>query len=122
MERRIQRSDSPSEAIFYQLEASCHRAALDAMIIADENGLCVASTGDIDMCEEIAAHMALVCDDAQVFEGSMERPIAETWTVRMKRFFADDVPLYIGAVGGNQAMRTFELNRSARGVARILAE
>lgn len=120
MNRRQRRSDSHSEALFYQLEASCERAALEAMVLADADGLCVAASGDGEMCEEIAAHLPMVCDSVPVFDGSV-RQTDDSRSVRMKRFAIDGSDLFLCAVGGNQAMRTFELNRAQAGVQRILA-
>lgn len=120
MNRRQRRSDSHSEALFYQLEASCMRAELDAMVLADAHGLCVAASGDDEVCEEMAAHMPLVCEDIPVFDGSV-RATANTRSVRMKRLELAGSDLFLCAIGGNHAMRTFELNRAHAGVQRILS-
>lgn len=120
MNRRQRRSDVHSEALFYQLEASCERAALDAMVLADAHGLCVAASGDDQVCEEVAAHMPLLCDNLPLFDGFM-RSSDDERNVRMKRFDIAGSELYLCAIGGNQAMRTFELNRAHAGVQRILS-
>ena len=121
MERRQRRSEAHHEALFYQLEASRERAALEAMILADEDGLCVASAGDQNICDELAAHMSLVCERVAAFEGTVRVPDQDNRDVRMQRIWADGTELYLCAVGGNPAMRTFEIYRSATGVERILA-
>lgn len=90
------------------------------MVLADSHGLCVAASGDEGICEEIAAHMPLVCDRVPVFEGSV-LATTDSRNVRMTRFAVDGSDLFLCAIGGNQAMRTFELNRAHAGVQRILS-
>lgn len=89
------------------------------MILADEDGLCVASSGDADECEELAAHIALVCDRVPYFDGSMLSSTTRR-DVFMKRFMVNGELLYLCAVGGNMAMRVYEVQRSEVGVTRIL--
>lgn len=119
-ERRTRRSDQHSKALYYQLEASRERATLEAMILADEDGLCVAASGDPATCEEFAVHTALVCEDAQSFAGTILAP-ARRWDVSMQRFDVEGVPLYLCAIGGDEAERAQEIARSMGGVSRILA-
>lgn len=121
MERRQRRSEHPGTALFYQLDTCRERAALEAMILADEDGLCVASSGRVETCEELAAHMALVCDRVPYFEGTMLSS-EERRDVFMKRFRVNGEELYLCAVGGNMAMRVFEVQRSETGVTRILGD
>jgi hypothetical protein len=119
MNRRQRRSDSHAEALFFQFEASRERAALDAMVLADAHGLCIAASGDDDVCEELAAHMPLICDGTPVFDGSVQS-VSDRHSVRMKRLEVDGADLFLCALGGNDAMRAFELNRAQAGVQRIL--
>lgn len=121
MERRQRRSNSQGQALFYQLEASRERARLEAMILADRQGLCVAaSADDSDLCDEFAAHMAIVCDRVDHFEGSVLSPTARR-EVNMQRLQVGDDELFLCAVGGDSALRDYEISRSASGVSRILA-
>jgi hypothetical protein len=121
MERRQRRSDTQGQALFYQLDASRTRASLEAMILADRNGLCVAASGeDSDMCDEFAAHMAIVCDRVTYFQGSVLSPSTRR-EVHMQRFQVGDDELFLCAIGGDSALRDYEISRSASGVNRILA-
>lgn len=120
MERRQRRSSTQGQALFYQLDASRERAALEAMILADKTGLCVAASGDDDVCDELAAHMAIVCDRVPSFEGSVLSPTARH-EVYMQRFDVGDEALFLCAVGGDSSLRGYEISRSAGGVTRILS-
>ena len=120
MERRNRRSDAHHEALYYQLDTSCQRAALEAMVLADQDGLCVASSGDPDMCDEIAAHMAMLCEQDESFVGTVAMPDEDCRHVQMRRFAAQGTNLYLCAVGGDPR-RSHELDHSMTGVTRILA-
>lgn len=119
-ERRRRRSHFHSEALFYQLDTSRERAQLQAMILADEDGLCVASSGDAELCEEFALHAAMVCNDSSDFEGCVFSPNGR-WDIHMQRFDFQGIPLFLCAVGGSDRDRANEIKISMNGVSRILA-
>ena len=118
-ERRTRRSDIHSQALYYQLDASRERAALEALILADEQGLCVAASGDPSTCEEFAVHTAMVCEDTAQFSGTV-LDTSRRWDVSMERFDIKGVPLFLCAIGGDVETRTRALVQSMGGVSRIL--
>lgn len=63
-ERRRQRSNRPSEALHMLLRATAERFQLDAMVLADEDGLVIQSTGDQTACDLVAAYAPLLQDQA----------------------------------------------------------
>ncbi len=120
IERRLQRSNDKYEALFYQLEACRERAKLDALVLADNDGLCVAASGDPTVCEEFAVHAAMVCDRTESFDGAVLSP-TNRWEVLMQRVDVAGTDLYLCAVGGDPDGRAVEVDCSQGGVARILA-
>jgi hypothetical protein len=119
-ERRRRRSSDTLEALKYQLEACLDEAELEALVLGDEDGLCLAWAGTDESCKEVAARMALLNRKIENFEGvvlSGER----NWNVRMRRFEAEGSDLYLCAVGGGGETRAHQIHRSIGGVSRILA-
>lgn len=119
-ERRRNRSENSSEALQFQLEACCRDSDVTAMVVADDEGLPLASTGDPYACDEIAARTAVAGRRVSEFSGTLLGH-AEAWEVQMKRISVSGTDLLVCAVGGSAAMRQRQLERSAAGVARILA-
>ncbi len=119
-ERRRQRSASPSEALHLQLDACCHDGSIEAMVIADDEGLPLASFGDPAACDEIAARTAQVGRRVAEFSGTLLGH-GQAWDVQMKRISVPGGELLVCAVGGSAAMRQRQVERSAAGAARILA-
>lgn len=119
-ERRRRRSNEPNQALAHQLDASRQKAGLDAMILADRDGLCIAVSGPAMACEEFAARVSML-------HRSMSRFETELWTeddrfdVHVRRFDIDGFELCLCAVGGVAGERAVEVERSLRGVTRILA-
>jgi hypothetical protein len=101
-ERRRRRANSLGESLNYQLAACVEDEGLSAMVVADGDGLRVASWGDDDVCDEIAGRA----------------PIGGVPEARRVRFGGID--LYVCAVGGDATGRKRSLDRSAGGVVRIL--
>jgi hypothetical protein len=120
-ERRRRRSNDPSQAIRYQLDACRDHAGLDAMILADADGLCIAASGPAPACEEFAARVSVLHRDAHDFEGELWTA-DDRWDVHVRRFDVDGYELCLCAVGGLACERAAEVERSQRGVARILTE
>lgn len=119
-ERRQRRSDDPQVALAYQLETCCHQGGLDALILADEDGFCVAASGDPDACAEIAAQLGILGRKTEQFTGVLLGP-DRRWDVDMRRFDIEGAGLYMCAVGGPPRSASDSLGRSIGGAARILA-
>lgn len=119
-ERRRTRSELPSEALHLQLDACRRDSNVEAMVIADEEGLPLASCGDQDACDEIAARSAQVGRRVSEFSGTLLGQ-DKSWDLQMKRIAVPGGELLVCAVGGTAAMRLRQVERSAAGAARILA-
>ncbi|MBK7535465.1 MAG: hypothetical protein IPI49_08870 [Myxococcales bacterium] len=118
-ERRRNRSENSSEALHHQLEACCHDGAIEAMVIADDEGLTLASCGDPYACDEIAARTAVAGRRVAEFAGTLLGH-AQAWDVQMKRIAVGGAELLVCAVGGSELMRQRQIERSAAGASRIL--
>lgn len=101
-----------------QLEASRAASASDAMVLVDEDGLCVAASGSMPH-DEIAAYTAMVGNKVENFEGTLYSK-TRCWNVRIRRFSTQGSRLFMCAVGGTDA-RGEAIQRSIGGVSRILA-
>lgn len=119
-ERRRRRSDDPGQAIRYQLDACRQEAGLDAMILADRDGLCIAVSGPAAACEEFAARVSVMHREAHDFDGELWTQ-DDRWDVHVRRFDVGGIELCLCAVGGIAGERAAEVERSLRGVTRILA-
>jgi hypothetical protein len=120
-EKRKKRSSIRKEALALQLAACAEDSNLEAIVLSDADGLCLASCGDLDTCEEIAANLPFVGDRSQGhFEGVLFSA-AKAWKVTVHRFEVLGSELYLCAAGGKGDARDKELNRSLGGVERILA-
>ena len=117
-ERRKQRSDKHSEAMRLQLEAARRSSGSDAMVLADEDGLCVAAAGTMPH-DEIAVYTAMVGNKVENFEGTLYSK-TRSWNVRIRRFTTQGARLFLCAVGGTET-RGDAIHRSIGGVSRILA-
>lgn len=118
MERRNQRSASTSRALTYQLKASMQKAQLAGFVLADEDGLCLASAGDNDACDEVAAHMPIFGQKVANFEGILYGDSVQ-WDIQMQKMQVGEVNLYLCAIGNSEA-RNDQMQRSLAGVTRIL--
>src|SRR5690349_13303789 len=68
-ERRRRRTDLITQALTYQLLACCEDGKMHAMVVADEDGLALASSGDRHACDELAARMAHIGARTDAFSG-----------------------------------------------------
>jgi predicted regulator of Ras-like GTPase activity (Roadblock/LC7/MglB family) len=118
-ERRHQRSGYSSEALRFQLAACCNDGEISAMVIADSDGLLLASSGDGSACEEVAARMAVVGCKINEFSGTLLGP-GESWDVQMAKLRVEDSELLVCAVGGSAEQRRKQISRGAAGAMRIL--
>ena len=118
-ERRRKRSSDTNQAISFQLETCRKAAGLEAMILADDHGLCIAASGHAPACEEFAARVSVMNREAHGFEGEVWTD-NERWRVHVRRFHIDGMELSLCAVGGMDDGRAHQVERSLRGVRRIL--
>lgn len=119
-ERRRRRGTTVTQSLRYQLAACCEDGDIDAMVVADRDGLPLAASGDPHACEEIAARMVLVGRRVGEFDGVLLGP-GHRWDVQMKRVDACGTELVVCAVGGTAEARRREVARGAAGAVRILA-
>jgi len=119
IERRRRRADLVTQALRYQLEACCADGRIHAMVVADGDGLALASSGDAEACDEVAASMACVGARAPGFSGTLLGD-GRRWDVEMRKVRIDDTDLLICAVGGSLEARQHQLSRGASGALRIL--
>ena len=119
-ERRRWRSSRPAEALRLQLSAARKDAGLDSLVLADQEGLCIAAAGAGWPHDEIAAYAAMVGAKVDNFEGTLYSH-ERCWNVRIRRFHAEGAPLLLCAVGGAGEPRAAGIQRSIGGVTRILA-
>lgn len=119
-ERRRRRTSSPGQALEYQLAQCCEDGRIEAMVVADGDGLPLASSGDTFACDEVAARMALVAPRIKEFSGTLLGAGA-AWQVQMLKVQVDETELLVCAVGGTAEARQRQIARSAQGALRILA-
>ena len=119
-ERRHQRTDQTTQALRYQLAACCADGAIEAMVVADGDGLSLADSGDRFACEEIAARMVLVGPRIREFSGTLLDG-GHRWDVQMTKVNIDGTELLVCAVGGSAEARRTQIARGAAGALRILA-
>jgi hypothetical protein len=116
-ERRRRRASSVTLALRYQLDDCCRDGAIQAMVVADGDGLPLAAAGDSYACDEVAARMC----HARVPELSCTLLGAGTrWDVQMRKIVVDGSELLVCAVGGTAQQRKKQIARGAEGAARIL--
>ena len=119
-DRRHRRADTVSLALSYQLDACCKDGAIDAMVVADRDGLPLAGAGDAYACDEVAARMCvLVGPHVTSFDGTLFGHGAH-WQVRMQTLAIDGNEVLVCAVGGTAEARKRQIARGAAGAARIL--
>lgn len=119
-ERRRNRSEDATVALQYQLEACRAEGNLEAIVLADEDGLCVAHAGAADTAGEIAARLPMVGRKAERFRGVLldaDRAIE----VVLKRFTLGAATLYACAIGRADERGEVLVARSIGGATRILS-
>ena len=118
-ERRRRRSELITQALNYQLAACCEDGRMQAMVVADADGLALAASGDAAACDEIAASMVHVAARTDRFTGTLYRG-GRQWEVQMAKVSIDGSELVVCAVGGSAEQRWRQVNRGAQGTRRIL--
>ena len=119
MERRRRRAETLTLALSYQLDDCCRDGGIQAMVIADGDGLPLAAAGDVYACDEVAARMVLVGPRIRSFDGTLFGGGCR-WDVQMTKVAVDGSELLVCAVGGSAAQRTRQIARGAAGAMRIL--
>jgi len=119
-ERRRRRANMATQALRYQLQSCCEDGRIEAMVVADGDGLPLASSGDTFACDEVAARMVLVGPRIKEFNGTL-LGAGHSWQVQMMKFEVDGSELLVCAVGGTPEARKRQLTRGAEGALRILA-
>ena len=119
-ERRQRRSSSASQALQFQLMSCVEDGSIDAMVVADGDGLPLASSGDTYACDEVAARMVLVGPKIQKFAGTLLGDGVQ-YAVQMQKVTFDGTELLVCAIGGSEAQRARQIARGAEGALRILA-
>lgn len=119
-ERRRRRAETTTQALRYQLAACCEDGRIEAMVVADGDGLPLASSGDTFACDEVAARMVLVGSRIKEFNGTL-LGAGHRWDVQMVKVQVDGSELLVCAVGGTAEARQRQIARGAQGALRILA-
>jgi hypothetical protein len=119
-ERRRRRGTTITQSLRYQLAACCEDGGIAAMVVADGDGLPLATSGDAYACDEVAARMVLAGRKIQEFNGVLLGP-GHRWDVQMKKIELEGTELLVCAVGGTAEARRRQLVRGAEGARRILA-
>ncbi|MBA3455968.1 MAG: hypothetical protein H0T42_22915 [Deltaproteobacteria bacterium] len=119
-ERRRRRGTTVTQALRYQLATCCEDGRIEAMVVADGDGLPLASSGDTYACDEVAARMVLVGSRIKEFSGTL-LGAGNAWQVQMVKVDFEGSELLVCAVGGTAEARQRQLTRGASGALRILA-
>lgn len=118
-ERRRRRASSITLALSYQLDDCCRDGSIQAMVVADGDGLPLAAAGDSYACDEVAARMCHVGARIAEFNGTLLGGGCR-WDVQMKKVRVDGSELLVCAVGGSPQQRKKQIERGAAGAVRIL--
>lgn len=120
IDRRTKRSNVTTEALRLQLAACRSGSSLRGMVVSDQDGVVLASSGDEYACAEIAARLPLIGSRVAEFDGVLLSAQAGV-PVKMSRISIDESDLYVCAIGGEANDRATGLSRSLGGTSRILA-
>lgn len=118
-ERRRRRATITRKALEYQLLSCCEDGRIEAMVVADGDGLALAASGDTYACDEVAARMVLVGRRINEFSGTL-LGAGHAWHVQMRKIAFEGSELLVCAVGGTPEARTRQIKRGAEGALRIL--
>src|SRR5690349_20750678 len=70
-ERRRRRARDVALALRYQLDACRGLGGMDALVVADQDGLCLAGSGPSETCHEIAAVLPFLGGRRGDFQGTV---------------------------------------------------
>jgi hypothetical protein len=121
-ERRRIRSDDPHMALALQLSHVRHGARLDALVLANDDGLPIAHAGDAALCSELAA-LAPILSRGRVVTNKIDMRQGLLF-VRAVNF--QGAPLYLASCGDSPTENTPAevdnwLAEATHGITRILA-
>jgi hypothetical protein len=116
-DRRSRRTSHRDMALGFQLEHVRDRGGLEALVLADDDGLALAVAGDKGVCRELAAIAPLW---AKSIFGVPLSPLLAGGEIAVRIVSVHSQPLYLASIGGGVA-RDALLSHSMRGVRRILA-
>jgi len=120
-ERRSHRSDEIFQALGLQLQACWEDAGLHAILLSDDDGLCLAFAGPRETCDELAARLPILGRKVGDFQGVLLHD-GIGLDALVQRFRVEAAgQLYMCALGGSDELRTRQIARSINGCARILA-
>jgi hypothetical protein len=113
-ERRTRRSYQPQEALSYQLEHVRDQTGLDAIVLATEDGLSIAHSGEDELCLELAA-LGPFLQEADN-DGTPR-------TTRVRAMSHEGLPLLLISYGLEDTAPELEgwLDHATQGISRILA-
>lgn len=125
-ERRRYRSSRPSEALHLLLRATAERFNLDAIVLADEDGLVIQYSGDPTASDMIAAYAPLLQDSTiraeQVRETILgSNPEMSTCSIG-HRMVGGTTSLHVCAVGVARTSLDQALVHATTSIERILTE
>lgn len=118
-ERRRRRATTTTQALTYQLASCCEEGRIEAMVVADGDGLPLASSGDTFACDEVAARMVLVGRKISEFSGTL-LGAGHAWDIQMRKVAFEGAELLVCVVGGTADSRQRQIKRGAEGALRIL--
>lgn len=116
-ERRVRRSTHRELALELQLQHVRDQARLEALVLADDDGLSLSTAGDPAVCRELAAIAPLW---AKSILGIPLPPLLRGADLAVRIVHVHGQPLYLASVGGGVA-RDALLSHSLNGVRRILS-
>lgn len=116
-ERRSSRSKRRDLALGFQLEHVRDRGRLEALVLADDDGLTLSAVGDPGVCRELSAMAPLM---AKSILGIPMPAMLRGAEVAVRIVHVHGQPLYLASVGGGVA-RDALLAHSLGGVRRILS-
>lgn len=126
-ERRRRRSERSTEALLFLFQSVLSTYKLDAIVLADHDGLVIQSSGDPAACDLIAAYAPLVSQKAipleQVqFSISQTIPAMSPCSVAHRPLGGVASLLHVCAIGTARNNLNAALQHSTRSIERILAE
>ena len=119
-ERRVRRSNQMGTALSFQLEACASRSGVEAMILANRDGLVVASSPwNPESTEVVAAQLARV-QTHQFRVGTVRAQGSAPRTISARGFDVGDEELVVCAVGCPTTKMVGEIYEAIGGIKRIM--
>ena len=122
VERRHRRSERIGAALTYQLEHVTDVEELHAFVLADRNGLALATASSASSAldvEELSALCPLL-GEGRVQREAMDAALGEGRTAEIMAVDIDGEPMYLLCVAGGRDAAERSVQRAAPGVRRIL--